>query len=245
MDIQLDETEARILGCLLEKERTTPDAYPLTLNALQMACNQKSSRKPVMSLTTSQIETALDGMRYGKHLVYQVSQAGSRVPKYKHNIEKIGAFSEADSAILGVLMLRGPQTASEVKTHCERLHHFDGRDEVEVILEELRLSESGPFVHLLPREHGRRERRYTDLLSGAAPVGEQHSTADAEPPTDSAHIAPETPLAQRVAALEAELAQLRSAMQEIQTALGLSQPTPESELPEKPLLSTTTTTQEA
>jgi uncharacterized protein len=171
MDIQLDETEARILGCLLEKERTTPDAYPLTLNALQMACNQKSSRKPVMSLTTSQIEAALDGMRYGKHLVYQVSQAGSRVPKYKHNIEKIGAFSEADSAILGVLMLRGSQTASEVKTHCERLHHFDGRDEVEVILEELRSSESGPFVHLLPREHGRRERRYTHLLSGAAPVG--------------------------------------------------------------------------
>ena len=245
MDVQLDETEARILGCLLEKERTTPDAYPLTLNALQMACNQKSSRKPVMSLTTSQLETALDGMRYGKHLVYQVSQAGSRVPKYKHNIEKIGAFSEADSAILGVLMLRGPQTASEVKTHCERLHHFDGRNEVEVILEELRVSESGPFVHILPREHGRRERRYTHLLSGAAPLGEQDSASDAEPPTESMHSASDAELAQRVDALETELAQLRTAMHEMQTALGLASTTSESELSEEPLQSTIETTQEA
>ncbi len=226
MNIQLDEIETRVLGCLLEKERTTPDAYPLTLNALQSACNQKSSRSPVMSLTTSQIETALDSMRYEKHLVYQVSQAGSRVPKYKHNVEKIGTFSEPDIAILGVLMLRGPQTAGEIKTHCERMYHFGSRDDAEQAVEDLRLAESGPFLALLPREAGRRERRYAHLLSGP-PVDTDTGDTETMPETpyattDLQAVAPAPPSPDRLDALESQVAALTEELNRIKVALGLN-----------------------
>ncbi len=229
MDIQLNEVEARILGCLLEKERTTPDLYPLTLNALQSACNQKSSRSPIMDLTTSQIETALDSMRYEKHAVYQVSQAGSRVPKYKHNFEKIGTFSEPDSSVLAVLLLRGPQTAAEIKTHGERLHHFESREDVEQLLEDLRSSEAGPFVIRLEREPGRRERRYMHLLSGppSAPADAADDEAAADSPQgDSA------PTPSRLDTLESEVAALRAELNRVKDALGIEDalpPTPASE----------------
>lgn len=226
MDIQLDDIETRVLGCLLEKERTTPDAYPLTLLALQSACNQKSSRWPVMSLTTQEIESALDRMRYEKHVVYQVAQAGSRVPKFEHNISKIGTFSEPDIAILTVLMLRGAQTAGEIKTHCERLYQFGSRDEAEKAVEDLRLAESGPFLTLLPREAGRRERRYAHLLSGEPVVGEsgENDTAPTEATPsagDPARLHAPSSLA-RIEALESQVAALTAELNRIKIELGLA-----------------------
>ncbi|MDA1044435.1 MAG: YceH family protein [Verrucomicrobia bacterium] len=226
MDIELDAVETRILGCLLEKERTTPDLYPLTLNALQAACNQKSSRHPVMDLTTSQIEKALESMRYEKHTVYQVTQAGSRVPKFKHNFETVGNFSAADSAILAVLMLRGPQTAAEVKTHTERLHPFASREDVEQVLEELRTSDAGPFVVHLERERGRRERRFMHLLSGMpldTDTGEAHDEGDEMRP----HLDRATsPAPSRLDVLETEVANLRGELNRLKEALGIEDDAP-------------------
>jgi len=166
-ELQLSVTEARVLGCLLEKEATTPAYYPLTLNSLQAACNQSSNRDPVMHLEEDAIDKALVGLRL-KGLVVQLQIAGSRSLKYKHILPQILELDAAQAAILTVLLLRGTQTAGEIKQRCERMHEFSSVDAVEESLQWLIEYPHGPLVVKHPSGSGRRVETYAQLLGGAA-----------------------------------------------------------------------------
>jgi len=174
MDIQLNPIEVRILGALIEKETATPDYYPLTLNSLINACNQKSSRDPVMDLDETQVENALDSLR-NQRLVWQVKVQGSRVVKYEQNMKNIADFSKSELALLCVLMLRGPQTAGELRTRTTRLIEFHGLSAVEHSLQKLVDHENGPFVLKMPRQPGQKECRYAHLF---CPINEPDKTDD-------------------------------------------------------------------
>ena len=156
--------ETRILGTLAEKERTVPDAYPLTLNALLSGCNQKTSRSPVMEASETQIQAAIDSLK-GYSLVMESS--GGRVSRYEHNLERVLQVPTQSTAILTVLMLRGPQTAGELRIACERLHKFADISAVEGFLHELAARPAGALVIELARLPGARENRWAHLLSGA------------------------------------------------------------------------------
>ncbi|MBI5207202.1 MAG: YceH family protein [Candidatus Firestonebacteria bacterium] len=168
MDYILTPIEIRILGSLIEKELATPDYYPLTLNSLTAACNQKSSRDPVMNIDEQIVIRVLEDLRL-KQLVWQTTSMEGRVPKYKHNM-KIFNFSPAETAILCVLFLRGPKTAGELRIHTERLYKFNSIEEVENNLNKLLEIEKGPYIIHLPRESGHRERRYAHLFCGEVKV---------------------------------------------------------------------------
>ena len=204
MDVVLTPIEARVLGCLIEKQVTTPDTYPLTLNALIAACNQKSNRNPVMALTEADILNTLEVLRYEKSLAYHVSLAGSRVPKYQHNIKTIADFAPPDLAILCELLLRGPQTPGELRTRASRLHPFRTTDDVENILRELAENDP-PYVVKLPREPGRRESRFMHLFCGPVEIP---APSDVSTPPESTQ--PVASRADRIDALEREVAELRS-----------------------------------
>ena len=199
--------ETRVLGTLVEKQRTVPDTYPLSLNALAAGCNQKSSRHPVMEAAEADILLAIDTLK-DLGLVYEVS--GSRVARFAHNLEKgLGVPTQA-SALLTVLMLRGPQTAGELRLNCERLHKFADISAVEAFLEELAARPDGALVVELPRLPGARENRWSHLLSGQpaseAPAGGRAAgSAGAE--IDE--------LRSRVAALEADVAALRAMVERL------------------------------
>jgi len=165
-ELQLNVTETRVLGCLLEKEATTPAYYPLTLNSLQAACNQSSNRDPVMHLEESAIDRALVGLRL-KGLVVQLQIAGSRSLKYKHILPRILELDAAQAAVLTVLFLRGTQTAGEIKQRCERMHEFAAIEEVEESLQRLIDYPRGPLVVRHPAGSGRRVETYAHLLGGA------------------------------------------------------------------------------
>ena len=171
MEIELTATAVRILGCLIEKEMTTPDYYPLTLNALISACNQKSNRAPVLSLDQASVEEGLRGLQ-GKGFVQVTLAAGSRVPKYLHTFLNTYDLENRDMAVLCELMLRGPQTVGEIRAHAERITPFESLEEVDRILQTL-MAQEPPLALKLEREPGRKERRYMHLLSGspAAPRG--------------------------------------------------------------------------
>lgn len=210
MDITLTDVEARIMGCLIEKSITTPECYPLTLNSLTAACNQKSNRDPVMSLDEKTISGALDNLRYNLHLVWQVAVSGSRVPKYKHDAIDVIGLSDEDVAVVCVLMLRGPQTPGELRSRTSRLFKFDGPAEVITTLDGLRNRESGPLVTKLPREPGSREQRYAHLLCG------EIAGAPCEP--EEAPAVPDTPpRVDRVELLERELERVRRELEELRT----------------------------
>ena len=217
MRIELDPPEARVIGCLIEKQVTTPDQYPLSLNSLVSACNQKSNREPVLSLDEPTVQHTLDGLSR-KHLVLERSGFGSRVPKYQHlfcNTE-FGSlkFSPQELAIVCELLLRGPQTPGELRSRASRMAPFADVSEVETALQALQERESGPLVAQLPREPGRRESRYMQLFSGkptAQPAVENASPGDAAPPA-----ARET-LESRVARLETELELLRAELEELKS----------------------------
>ena len=166
MELELTPIEVRVLGCLIEKETATPDHYPLTLNALVNACNQKSNRLPVMALDENTVMRTLDELRMAHQLAIEVTSSSSRVPKYKHNFRAKWNFSPAKTAILCELFLRGPQTSGDLRAHASRLHPLADWHEVEEILQGLENREGDPFVIHLPREPGRRERRWAHLLSG-------------------------------------------------------------------------------
>lgn len=166
-ELQLSVTEARVLGCLLEKEATTPAYYPLTLHSLQAACNQSSNRDPVMHLEEDPIDKALVGLRL-KGLVVQLQIAGSRSLKYKHILPQILELDAAQTAILTVLLLRGTQTTGEIKQRCERMHEFSSVDAVEESLQWLIEYPHGPLVVKHPSGSGRRVETYDQLLGGAA-----------------------------------------------------------------------------
>lgn len=193
--------ETRILGTLLEKQRTVPDTYPLSLNALQAGCNQKTSRNPVLEVQESELVRALENLKE-QALVMEVS--GSRVTRYEHRLEKALGLPTQASALLAVLMLRGPQTAGELRLNCDRLHRFADISSVEAFLEELAAREDSPLVVELPRQPGARENRWMHLLSGTPAV----DTVESVRPASAGH-ADLAALQARVETLENELAELR------------------------------------
>ena len=195
--------EARILGVLIEKEKTTPDAYPLTLNSLTAGCNQKSARDPVTSVIDSEVQAALEDLR-GRILVLETYGASGRVLRYAQNFGRVYGVPAASVALLAVLVLRGPQTISELRANSERLYRFDDASSVEAYLEELATRSSGALVTRLPRQAGAREQRWAHLLCGAAAL-----------PTEAARrqtVQEDTGLEERVARLELEVAELRAAI---------------------------------
>lgn len=198
--------ETRVLGVLVEKEKTVPDTYPLSLNALAAGCNQKNNRDPVLDATESEVLAALEALR-ARSLV--IESSGARVARYAHNLGRALRVPEQAVALLATLMLRGPQTAAQLRANAERLHAFAEVSSVEAFLEELASrpeDRGGPLVARLPRRAGEREARWVHLLSG--PVD---STQDAEPaPLRPASLAAEVArLAAEVAELRAEVARLR------------------------------------
>ncbi len=205
MELELTPIEVRVLGCLIEKETATPDNYPLSLNALVNACNQKSNRLPVMALDESTVIRTLDELRMTHQLAIEVTSSASRIPKYKHNFRAKWNFSPAKTAILCELFLRGPQTSGDLRAHASRLHPLADWHEVEEILQGLENREGDPFVIHLPREPGRRERRWAHLLSG-----EPELATDPDLPLEDAANSNE-----KIRALEAEVAALRQELDEL------------------------------
>ena len=201
MDIVLNEIEARVLGALVEKDITTPDYYPLSLNALVNACNQKSNREPVVGYDDDTVETALQGLRE-KGLSSRIS-GGSRVPKHEHRFTERCNLGRREEAVLCVLMLRGPQTVGELRGRTERLYSFDDLESVENTLH--RLADIG-FVKKLPRQSGYKEQRWAQLLAGDVEVPEE---AEASAPPDRGPSDRE-----RIAALEQDVADLKRAFED-------------------------------
>lgn len=213
MEIKLTEVETRIIGCLIEKQLTTPDYYPLTLNALVAACNQKSNRAPAMELHEQDILTALEELRYEYQWVSQATLSGSRVTRYAHAVETHYAFSQGELAILCELMVRGPQTPGELRTRTKRMYAFDSGAAVEEALRGLMAWEGEAFVARLAPAPGRREARYAHLLAGEIDPDELAAVSSSAAPrvvstsaADHQHIAD---LEGRVAQLEAATAELK------------------------------------
>jgi uncharacterized protein len=209
VDILLDEVEVRVLGSLLEKESTTPDYYPLSLNALINACNQKSNRDPEMHLNENDVRDALHSLNE-KHLAAAAGGADSRVTKYEHRLQEVYNFTRPESAVMCVLMLRGPQTPGELRGRSERIHSFGDLGEVHAALQRL-MKREPPLVKVLPRLPGTKESRYAHLL-----CGEQeewlHLPAAEEPVRHSAE-------SERIARLETEVAGLRQQVAELKNQL--------------------------
>ena len=200
MEIQLNEIEARVLGSLIEKDITTPDYYPLSLNALVNACNQKNNREPVMKLDEDSVRQALNGLQE-KHLAGPASGADSRVTKYEHRTQEVFNLTRGETALLCVLLLRGPQTPGELRGCTERMHHFEDLSEVQSTLQRL-MQRDPPLVRMLPRQPGTKEARFMHLFSGEAaetPVAEKTIMSS---PADAAGR-------ERLARLETELARLQ------------------------------------
>ncbi|MBV8405981.1 MAG: DUF480 domain-containing protein [Gammaproteobacteria bacterium] len=216
MNIELSPIEARVIGCLIEKQITTPDQYPLSLNALVNACNQKSNRDPLMAADETTIQSTLDHLSR-KHLVIEKSGFGSRVPKYQHRFcnTEFGTlkFSPQELAIICELLVRGPQTPGELRTRAARMASFSEVGEVETTLEGLSSRADGPFVVRLPREPGRRDSRYAHLFSGAAPVP---AVSEESGTTPSLAASPTT---SRLERLEEEVRQLRQELQDLKARL--------------------------
>jgi uncharacterized protein len=216
MNIELSPIEARVIGCLIEKQITTPDQYPLSLNALVNACNQKSNRDPLMSLDEGTVQSTLDQLTR-KHLVIEKSGFGSRVPKYQHRLcnTEFGPlkFSPQELAIVCELLVRGPQTPGELRTRAARMASFSEVGQVETALESLSSRADGPFVVRLPREPGRRDSRYAHLFSGAVPI----PAVAEEPASDPASAS--APALSRLDRLEEEVRQLREELRDIKTRL--------------------------
>ena len=233
MNLRFAPLEARVLGCLIEKEITTPDQYPLSLHALLAACNQKSNREPVLSLAERELQAGVEALQR-RHLVVEKSGFGSRVPKYQHRLcnTEFGTlhFDPQELAILCELLLRGPQTPGELRSRAARMASFADAAAVEQVLERLASRADGPFVRRLAREPGRREARYADTLVqggaalAAAPAEATDGAALPRPePRTAAERAPAagradddvqpylTALERRLEELEARIAQLEAA----------------------------------
>jgi uncharacterized protein YceH (UPF0502 family) len=207
VNILLNEVECRVLGSLLEKEVTTPEYYPLSLNALVNACNQKSNREPVMNLDEAAVRGALHSLD-GQSLVRSVSASDSRVTKYEHRLQEAFNFYRHESAILCVLLLRGPQTPGELRGRAERMHPFEDLGAVQSSLQHL-MKREPPLVKILPRQPGTKEARYAHLFAGDVELQETKPEALAEAAdgvVDEERIAR---LEEEVTALRNELADLR------------------------------------
>jgi uncharacterized protein len=210
---ELTAPEQRVLGCLIEKRWTTPDQYPLSLNALRLACNQSTNRDPVTHYDEATVRDAAQRLsRYG--LVRLASGHGSRAIKYRHLAEEALSLGREQLALLAVLLLRGPQTPGELKQRTERMAPFDSLTAVDDALTEL--AERG-YARRLERRPGQKEDRFEHLLGGGAGFTDAHDDRDDHVPSDS--------LEARVAALEAEVARLRTALAELQPQVGSASPT--------------------
>ena len=207
---KLDEVEVRVLGALLEKERTTPEYYPLSLNALINACNQKSNRDPVMALDESAVRSALESLNE-KNLAGQASSADSRVPKYIHHLQEVFNFDRRESAVLCVLLLRGPQTPGELRGRTERMYQFDDLSVVESALHRL-MEREPPLVMKLARQPGTKESRYAHLLSGE--LEEWSALAEPQPVASTAGQDDD-----RITHLEVEVQSLRKEVAELRQQL--------------------------
>jgi uncharacterized protein YceH (UPF0502 family) len=220
VDIALTDHEARVIGCLIEKEVTTPDQYPLSLNALTSACNQKSNREPVLALDEATVQQTLDEL-VKKRLVVDRSGFGSRVIKYQHRFcnSEFGSlhFSQQELAIICVLLLRGPQTPGELRTRSNRLCSFGDVQEVESTLAQLMQRDDGPFVTRLPREAGKRESRYAHLFGEEAPTAEAWAQADAPAEPRAVEQQRLVELEQLVADLRVQLERLEERVAELES----------------------------
>ncbi|HBK4687387.1 YceH family protein [Serratia marcescens] len=208
MKYELNAKEARVIGCLLEKQVTTPDQYPLSLNAITLACNQKTNREPVMDLSESEVQQLLD-LLLRKHFLRTLSGFGNRVVKYEQRFcnSEFGQLklSPAELAVIATLLLRGAQTPGELRTRTNRMHEFSDVSEVEQVLQQLATREDGPFVVRLAREPGKRESRFMHLFSGQID----------EAPPEAFEFEEDSELSARVSALENEVAELKRQLQHL------------------------------
>ena len=211
MSLLLKEVEVRVLGALVEKDVTTPDYYPLSLNALVNACNQKNNRDPVMSLDEGSVREALITLQE-KRLAGPSSTADSRVTKYEHRLQEMFNFTRGETAVLCVLLLRGPQTPGELRGRTERMHRFETLDEVQSTLQRLMQREE-PLVKILSRQPGTKESRYSHLLAGDVSEGTPGSPASRSP---SFKVSED---AERISRLEEEVANLQNQVAELKRQL--------------------------
>jgi hypothetical protein len=227
IDMHLDPIQLRVLGSLIEKEITTPENYPLSLNALVNACNQRSSRDPVLDLTEEEVRQALHSL---EDLALVTPVRDARVPKYEHRIRTVLNLRRDETAILCLLLLRGPQTPGELRSRADRLYTFDDLATVQSTLERLAnrptadeaTSETGPLTTILPRQPGSREARYTHLLGDPPNLTDTHhstTTRDAIPPSTV-----DSSITQRLTRMEAEIASLTTALEELRTRIELLEP---------------------
>ncbi|CAM2009116.1 YceH family protein [Acanthopleuribacter pedis] len=220
-ELVLTDEQVRVLGALIEKEMATPDYYPLTLNALVNACNQKSNRDPVVQYGDGAVLKAIQGLQ-SHNLGFEVNAVDSRVPKYEHNIGKRLMLSVQEIAILAVLLLRGPQTVGELRGRTGRLYPFENLEEVAVTLDSLANREQGALVTSLPIQPGRKEPRFAHLLAGEPRVEETptYSSGPATPPVPVASSAApvDDELREQVALLEEEVSRLSGELSELKAA---------------------------
>ncbi len=212
--------ESRVLGVLIEKERTVPDTYPLTLNALVSGCNQKSSRDPVLNTTETEVQAAIDSLK-GMNVV--IESSGGRVARYAHNFERVLNVPRQAAALLAVLMLRGPQTPGELRINSERLHRFADISSVEAFLRELAERQQGALVAELPRQPGSRENRWAHLLSGA-PEAQAAPAAAAPSAPVGLDVSEVAALKANVARLEADVREVKALLAKVCAELGIESP---------------------
>ena len=209
--MNLTETETRVLGSLIEKDITTPDYYPLSLNALVNACNQKNNRDPVMTLDEDTVRQALNTLQE-KRLAGPASGADSRVTKFEHRLQEVFNFDRREIAVVCVLLLRGPQTPGELRSRTERMYHFEALDDIVSTLDRLGQREP-PLVRILPRQPGTKESRYTHLFSGEIPEAAPFGQTAAGPSDRPGSVG------DRLLSLEEEVARLRQELADVQQQL--------------------------
>ena len=225
MPYSLTEIEARVLGALIEKEITTPEYYPLSLNALVNACNQKNNRDPVTTLEEEQVREALSTLQE-KHLAGPAGGADSRVPKYEHRLQEVFNFDRREIAVLCVLLLRGPQTPGELRSRTDRMYHFEVLEDVTSTLDRL-AQRNPPLSAVLPRQPGTKESRYTHLFSGEPPTAPvEQNVARTRPEVEPKGLPPANPatsttlnITERLTNLEEQVTQLRQELSEVQQQL--------------------------
>jgi uncharacterized protein len=213
---QLSLLDTRVLGVLVEKQLTVPDTYPLTLNALVAGCNQKSSRDPIIEASEDEVTSAIDRL---KSLSLVMESSGGRVMRYAHNVQRVLDVPAQAVSILTVLMLRGPQTAGELRIHTERLHRFSDISAVEGFLHELAARTGGALVIELPRQAGSREARWSHLLSGAPDVS---AVPQAVPAAERVAVGEMAALRATIEDLQSQLARMRADVDRLMQELGVS-----------------------